>query len=248
MAFHDAVKAGRKSIVELLLKHGVSPTDADEDGQTPLSKAAEFGHVALIKLFISLGADIGRVDTKSEYGRTALECAIEAKELAAVKALLELGANPNISGDGDPLLSVAIDCEEWKLVQMLLDHGARMRYGEDSDIGPPVTEPTCSRQHLADQRSRLLLWAASRNNSWCVEKLLNEGVNIDVRNQVTGDTPLLCAIGSPPRRLGYYCDERENQAAKLLIIRGGNIDITNHHGRTALPSLFHWQSAAATQQ
>jgi hypothetical protein len=64
--------------------------------------------------------------------------------------------------------------------------------------------------------------------------LLKDDVDINIRDPATGDTPLLCALGSPPRRVENYYGERATLAARPLITKGADLEIKNSHGRTAL--------------
>ena len=57
--------------MRLLLEHGADPESKEtEYGQTPLSRAAERGHVMIVRLL--LGREGVEPDTKDRYGRTPL--------------------------------------------------------------------------------------------------------------------------------------------------------------------------------
>jgi ankyrin repeat protein len=88
-----AACAGYNQIVDLLLSSGADP-NLDRKGWTPLMSAVHGCNVASIKALVCAGADINAAD---EHGRTALimACA-RIYATSAVKALLDLGANPHI--------------------------------------------------------------------------------------------------------------------------------------------------------
>lgn len=56
--------------VQILLNNGADPNTSDEEGYSALHAAAENGHLAVVKILVDHGADVG---FKSEY--TALELA-----------------------------------------------------------------------------------------------------------------------------------------------------------------------------
>jgi ankyrin repeat protein len=63
---------GYLPIVELLLSHGAQPDLAPPGGKTPLTFAAMFNRLEIMKVLLARGAD---AETKSSEGLTALELA-----------------------------------------------------------------------------------------------------------------------------------------------------------------------------
>ena len=63
--------------MKLLLEKGADVESKDDDGQTPLSRAAMYGHSyeAVVKLLLEKGADVESKDRY--YGRTPLSRAAE---------------------------------------------------------------------------------------------------------------------------------------------------------------------------
>jgi len=121
----------------------------DENGATAFLRASQSGDVTLMKLLLAHGADPNIATT---LGITALQVASgigwvhgityewsEAETLEAVKLLLELGLDPNSQADtGRTSLMGAAHKGHTAVVQMLVDHGARLDirdYGNTDNRG-----------------------------------------------------------------------------------------------------------------
>lgn len=72
-----------------------------QDGSTPLTRAAEGGHVSVLQLLLDRGAD---VNAKSTAAMTALHFAASGGRSECVRALLAGGADKNASNRVSPLL------------------------------------------------------------------------------------------------------------------------------------------------
>jgi ankyrin repeat protein len=91
---HSAARAGDKRPVQELLKEGTNADSKDEHGRTPLSHAAECGHLEVVKQLLAENS----VDpaSKDNCGQTPLSHAAEYGHLEVVKLLLDiLGVDPN---------------------------------------------------------------------------------------------------------------------------------------------------------
>ena len=85
-----AALKGHQGVAQLLIERGA---DVNKTGWAPLHYAATGGHVALIELLLEHHAYI---DAESPNGTTPLMMAAQYGTLAAVKALLEAGADPTL--------------------------------------------------------------------------------------------------------------------------------------------------------
>jgi ankyrin repeat protein len=104
----SAASAGSLPVVQLLVDGGADVNHSDIDGFTSLMCAAGAGHAEVIRFLVLKGAKVNRTDNLS---RTALSWAVTKWDVAdAVKALLELGADPNhLDGTGmTPLMRAAV--------------------------------------------------------------------------------------------------------------------------------------------
>jgi uncharacterized protein len=93
-ALASASGLGRSEIVALLLMRGADPNVTDNDGHTPLIRAAYRGNSEIVFMLVSAGAQIDMAEKL--YGYTALAVASAEGHLETVRMLLEAGANTNI--------------------------------------------------------------------------------------------------------------------------------------------------------
>jgi ankyrin repeat protein len=94
--FMIAAAGARIEIADLLLAKGADPNEADQHGITPLSAAATMGGEEALRYLVKAGANVNKV-TQLEYGgSTALTTAAAVGNVANVKVLLELGADPRL--------------------------------------------------------------------------------------------------------------------------------------------------------
>ena len=103
-----AARNGRTEAVDALVARGAE-VGADVYRGTALIWAAAMGHAGTVRRLAALGADLDRRATfggpQHGEGITALHLAAEAGQLDAIRALLELGADPTVRDalyDGTP--------------------------------------------------------------------------------------------------------------------------------------------------
>ena len=172
---HLAAYFGLKNAMNALLTHRYDLDSKDDYGRTPLSRAAEGGHEAVVKLLLDERADLD-VNCKDRNGRTALLWAAEKGHEAVVKQLLEKGADVESKDrfDQTPLLWAAGKGHE-AVVEQLLEKGADM---ESKDIKVGQTP---------------LLWAAASGHKAVVKLLVEKGADVESKDTEHGLTPLLWA-------------------------------------------------------
>ena len=98
ITIHKAVKIGNIAAVKQHLAAGTDVNTNDEDGETPLYRAAYHGYMEIAKLLIAEGAD---VNTKSDWLNTPLHDAASEGRNEIVELLIAKGANVNAKNKGE---------------------------------------------------------------------------------------------------------------------------------------------------
>src|SRR2546428_1963279 len=142
-ALHMAAAAFRRPIAELLVAHGADWRAKNRRGAQPLHYAADANHwdpaaqAETIAYLISVGADPNAVDND---GVAALHRAVRTRSLAAVRALLDGGANARQKNKaGSTPLHLAVQNtgrggsgspqargQQAGIISMLLERGAKV--------------------------------------------------------------------------------------------------------------------------
>ncbi|KAI9148867.1 LOW QUALITY PROTEIN: Glycogen synthase kinase 1 [Paramyrothecium foliicola] len=119
MTLSEASEKGLVDTVsEILRKGDVGPNLRDSYGRTPLSRAAENGHLAVVKLLVASNADPDVADADK---RTPLWWAAQSSHANAVKALLnELSGTRAV--DYVELLQRAVADSQLVLIEALIDN------------------------------------------------------------------------------------------------------------------------------
>ena len=184
-ALQGAVISNEIEMVELILEAGADVNapacGCGNGGRTALQMAVGLLEppIGLLQLLLDEGADVNAPAAPNFTGRTALEVAIESGDIDRIRTLLEYNADCNAPGRSSPALTLAAESDIWgtdeklEVVNMLLDAGADVNYGFDTDLGrAPLV--------AAVQRGRIKV----------VELLLDNGAHI---NPAVGKTPLEAA-------------------------------------------------------
>ncbi len=121
----EAAVRGDLPTLERLLAAGARPDERDTHGWSLLSRAARAGQVESIRMLLRAGARADDADTGGNRW-TPLQHAIHKNQPAAVRALLDAGADPG-GGAGSPPLWMAAGYGQVEVVRLLLDRGADPR-------------------------------------------------------------------------------------------------------------------------
>ena len=226
---HLAAYFGVDNAVQFLIGSN-NPDSNDSYGRTPLSWAAQNGHVEVVRLLLDRGADI---TAAGSGGETPLYCASWYGHIEVVRLLLDRGADITAAdSDGWTPLSCASWYGHIEIVRLLLDRGADIT-AANSDGWTPLY---CASRNGHIEVVRLLLdrgaditaadsdgWTPLYCASWnglieIVRLLLDRGADITAANS-DGWTPLYCASLN-----GHV------EAIRLLLDRGADITAADSDG------------------
>lgn len=218
-----------------LLDAGANPNATDEEGRTPLIRAAANGHRGVVELLVGAGAD---VETQNMQGQTALMYASQNGHREVVEYLLDAGADPAIrAADGATALFFAAAFGRPEIAALLLQRG--------SDPGIRTIHeqtPLMAAAFVGDSGSTLLLldaggdpgatdedgrsafsYAIMRGQFSVARMLVEAGADPDLID-VSGFTLLMSAVAN----------DSADAVAFLLDQAGADVDGRHESGVTAL--------------
>ncbi|KAK2791961.1 hypothetical protein FQN51_001975 [Onygenales sp. PD_10] len=257
-ALSHATKHGLKQVITLLLQNGADVNSCDNDGRTPLSKAAETPDtdiedaIGLVNILLANGATL---DTRDNNGRNPLSWAAvggdywgdEIEEYGGyemVRLFLDQGLDIESRDDnGRTSLSWAVQAQSNpdSIVKFLLERGADPDSRDNSGRSPlswalatgdeKVVDILLERGAEADSRDsqgRSPLLYAAWYYPAMVSKLLAKGADPDSKD-VNGRGPISYAAGYR----GYF-PMKAVDAVKMLAERGADRDFKDNSGRGPL--------------
>ncbi|KAM9331854.1 transient receptor potential cation channel subfamily A member 1b [Pholidichthys leucotaenia] len=219
----ELAEKGNLALLENLVKKSPEVlSERDENGATPLHHAAAGGHITLIQ-FITTVTGSEELNSYDEQGNTPLHWAVEGNKVESCKALMDLGADPNILNVA--LLSplhMAVSYKHNSLVEVLLSYGTT----------------DCNLQ--GDLGNTPLMLACSLNNCDALEILINHGAKLCKQNKLghfamhaaafAGANKAMEVILKAGEEVGHVAVSHINYLDKTsssplhLAVRGGNMD------------------------
>jgi excisionase family DNA binding protein len=203
-----AANRGHTYVVQLLLERGADATVKDNNGQTAMEAAESRGFqriVSMLEKFSTSAQPEGSRSLKSGAApRLSLHRAVDDGDFAALKSLIEAGADLNSRSNDEwtPLMLATIKGHT-AMIQILLKNGA------DSNA-----------------RNRkgwtALMFACSMSDVDNMRILLTEGANVNARDK-EGKTALMQAA-----------HENNRESVKVLLEMGADVNLEDHTGETAL--------------
>lgn len=177
-----AAKAGHEDVIQSLLWHDFDPNRKGHCGFcTPIHRAAENGHVEIIKDLLDSGADINSLDHE-DY--TAFEKAVLEGHANVVSFFLERDVSKDaiIRERGSPLAWAARSGKE-EVIETLLEAGANI-------------------EAITEEGETVLHWAARGGNPKAVALLLQKGAAPNIPDR-RGQTPLhfACLARAPSKQI-----------------------------------------------
>ena len=137
---HQAARANSTEVVDILLAAGADPSAPDGQGVTPLMRAADSVALDAGRRLLAAGAEVNAQHDPD--GNTALTQLVgelfrrrmtgEASPngsdpIGFARLLLESGADPNLENrSGDEPLKAVVAMQDAPLLELLLEHGARL--------------------------------------------------------------------------------------------------------------------------
>jgi len=122
----------------LLVGRGADPTIEGRTGGSPLRLAVSLNNQEIIRTILPEGRGI---DTLMQHGETALHYAIRAEKTEALKALLDLGADPLIKGrDGKTAIEMGFESTN-PLISAALERAALEAESERAVPAPAASAP-----------------------------------------------------------------------------------------------------------
>ncbi|KAH7019752.1 ankyrin repeat-containing domain protein [Ilyonectria destructans] len=235
-ALYAASLRGSVPLVELLLRKGA---DVNKGGRGefgyPISVAAAGGHAQVVRILTEAGAEVNVLG--GHRGVTALEAAVESRDMATFLAVLETGADPNREGSQyRNCFHAAIWTGETEMAKILLDRDVEF---EDvaflTAVGLYNDHPYFL-ERLLERNGNLDAWdksdgsalhkAVKEKSPGAFTLLLNKGAYID-------------AMAEDGSVLFYVIKQQMFDAAKDLLHRGAN---PNRFTKTQTPftlAIFH---------
>ncbi|XP_070842326.1 transient receptor potential cation channel subfamily A member 1-like [Chaetodon trifascialis] len=223
LSIFELAERGDLALLDNLVKKSPEVlSEKDECGASPLHHAAAGGYITLIQ-FITSVIDSQELNSCDDQGNVALHWAVERNKAESCKALLDLGADPNILNTA--LLSplhLAVSLGHNSLVELLLSYCAT-----DSNL-------------QGDLGNTPLILACSMNNCEALSMLLKNRALLCQQNKL-GHFPIHAAafagaktamevILKSGEEMGYRTEshinylDKSNSSPLHLAVRGGNMD------------------------
>jgi ankyrin repeat protein len=185
----------------------VAPTAAETAAYRGLHAAAARGDVATLTQLLAAKADINQRDA---YGRTPLHVATFAKQRAAVRALIQAGADTGaMENDRYDAVTIAAVADDEETLRTLLSLGASAKLVTSRYDGTA------------------LIAAAHLGHDGVVRQLIAAGAPLDHVNNLHWTATIESIV------LGNG-GARHQATLKALVEAGANLQLTDRHGKTPL--------------
>ncbi len=123
-ALHMAVESDNPDVIRALWEAGALPNDESEDGKTPLQRAVQLGNAKAVSALGEAGASFKDLPADEVGTISLLMVAVAGNLTEVIKALVKMGANPDVGNEGMSPLMLAVRGCKTETVQTLLSCGA----------------------------------------------------------------------------------------------------------------------------
>ena len=248
-ALHLAISSSwgnRFSVVKALIEAGADVNEQDEDGTTPLIKAANMGNEQVVHELIRAGAS---VTAKNKKQQTALHLAISSSwgnRFSVVKALIEAGADVNEQDeDGTTPLIKAANMGNEQVVHELIRAGASVTaknkkhqtalhkasnsWGNRFSEVKALIEAGADVNEQDEDRTTPLMHAAYMGSEQVVHELIKAGASVTAMDEQ-----------QMQRALRYASREGHSSVVRTLTEAGADVNGQNNNGTTLLMKAANW--------
>uniref|UniRef100_A0A8C5HT21 Serine/threonine-protein phosphatase 6 regulatory ankyrin repeat subunit C-like n=1 Tax=Gouania willdenowi TaxID=441366 RepID=A0A8C5HT21_GOUWI len=196
---HMAAANWATGCAEALIPHVCSLDAGDRSGRTPLHHAAYSGHEEMVYALLRKGAGVG---AKDKQERQPIHLAAHLGHVGVVKLLLSYGGDVMCTDKRGytPLHAAAANAQS-DMVMYLLSLGVERNYHGNTPL------------HLA---------AASSSGVLCLEMLVSNGADVNIRNKDGRSALHMAAM------YGRFT------GSQILIQNGGEVDCVDKKGNTPL--------------
>lgn len=199
-ALHLAIQDFNLEMVNLLLNAGADVSAPLNGMIMPLHLAAQYDEPRIIQLLVKKGASLSSRDSNQF---TPLDHAVRLASVSTVEALLDLGAgHAPPTSDGLTALYWAMDREDDSIVDLLVRR--------------------CSDTFVGQQGWKKLHLAALSGNKYSARELLEQGADMDARDQ------------SGLMALHWAAARSHEDVVRILLDMGREIQAKDNEGMTAL--------------
>ena len=205
-AFHTALVVVGLAVAQLTHAQ-VAPSPAETAAYRGLHAAAARGDVVKIEQLVAAKADI---NSRDAYGRTPLHVATFAKQRAAMRALIQAGADKSaLENDRYDAVTIAAVADDEETLRTLLSLGASAKLVTSRFEGTA------------------LIAAAHLGHDGVVRQLIAAGAPLDHVNNLHWTAAIESIVlgnGGP----------RHQAILKALVEAGANLQLADRHGKTPL--------------
>lgn len=142
--------------------------------------------------------------------------AVKSDNYDLVKSILD----QNTDFDAETLASAlcsSVDCEDLRIIQLLIEHGADINY---LSLESPDRYPT-------------LLWAVEEDRPEVIQLLSDNDADMNIQNKM-GNTALHLALDIEMVTASEWIDPPEMKISKLLYNLGADPTVRNNNGKSCI--------------